>query len=70
MTKAEGSDRRRPAAPTFHAGPRAFQNDRDKDLFYRDAQFDVLRFTREHVRHRSMVLAKVAQTLALLAASA
>jgi very-short-patch-repair endonuclease len=56
--------------PTFHAGPRAFQNDRDKDLFYRDARFDVLRFTREHVMHRGpMVLAKVAQTLALLAAS-
>jgi len=57
-------------SPTFHGGPRAFENDRNKDLFYRDAHFDVLRFTREHVMRRGpMVLAKVAQTLALLAAS-
>ena len=57
-------------SPTFHGGPRAFENDRNKDLFYRDARFDVLRFTRAHVVHRGpMVLAKVAQTLALLAAS-
>jgi very-short-patch-repair endonuclease len=52
-------------SPTFHAGPRSFQNDRNKDLFYRDAHFDVLRFTRMHVMHRGpMVLAKVAQELA------
>lgn len=57
-------------SPTFHAGPRAFQNDRNKDLFYRDAHFDVLRFTREHVMHRGpMVLAKVARELALRAVS-
>ena len=57
-------------SPTFHGGPRAFANDREKDLFYRDARFDVLRFTREHVMYRGpMVLAKVARTLALLAAS-
>lgn len=58
-------------SPTYHAGPRAFQTDRNKDLFYRDAGFDVLRFTREHVVHRGpMVLVTVAQTLARLAASA
>jgi very-short-patch-repair endonuclease len=58
-------------SPTFHAGPRAFQNDRDKDLFYRDARFDVLRFTREHVVHRGpMVLARVAQELARRAGNA
>jgi len=57
-------------SPTFHAGPRAFENDRNKDLFYRDARFDVLRFTREHVIRRGpMVLVTVAQTLARLAAS-
>ena len=56
-------------SPTFHAGPRAFQTDRDKDLFYRGARFDVLRFTREHVVHRGpMVLVTVAQTLARLGA--
>ncbi|HUA06861.1 MAG TPA: DUF559 domain-containing protein [Solirubrobacteraceae bacterium] len=56
-------------SPTFHGGPRAFQNDRDKDLFYRGASFDVLRFTREHVvRRGAMVLVTVAQTLARLAA--
>jgi very-short-patch-repair endonuclease len=58
-------------SPTFHAGPRAFENDRDKDLFYRDARFDVLRFTRKHVVTRGpMVLVTVAQTLARLTASA
>jgi len=58
-------------SPTFHAGPRAFQNDRNKDLFYRDSRFDVLRFTREHVMHRGpMVLVTIAQTLGRLAAGA
>lgn len=52
-------------SPTFHGGPRAFQNDREKDLFYRDAGFDVLRFTREHVVYEpAMVLVRVAQGLA------
>jgi very-short-patch-repair endonuclease len=56
-------------SPTFHGGPRAFENDRNKDLFYREARFDVLRFTREHVVHRGlMVLTTVAQTLARLVA--
>jgi very-short-patch-repair endonuclease len=49
----------------FHAGPDAFQNDREKDLFYRAAGFDVLRFTRNQVVHEpAMVLATVAQALA------
>jgi very-short-patch-repair endonuclease len=56
-------------SPTFHGGPRSFENDRNKDLFYRDARFDVLRFTRVHVVHRGpMVLVTVAQTLARLTA--
>lgn len=52
-------------SPTFHAGPRAFESDRDKDLFYRGAGFDSLRFTRKHVIHRgAMVLVTVARGLA------
>jgi very-short-patch-repair endonuclease len=52
-------------SPTFHGGPRAFQHDREKDLFYRDARFDVLRFTREHVVHEPpRVLVRLAQALA------
>jgi len=53
-------------SPTFHAGPGAFQNDREKDLFYRDARFDVLRFTREHVVHEpTRVLVRLVRELAL-----
>ena len=49
----------------FHAGPDAFQNDREKDLFYRRAGFDVLRFTRNQVVHEpAMVLVTLAQALA------
>jgi len=48
----------------FHGGPRAFQTDREKDLFYRDARFDVLRFTREHVVYKpAMVLVRLARAL-------
>ncbi len=48
----------------FHAGPDTFQNDREKDLFYRAAGFDVLRFTRDQVVHGpAMVLVTVAQAL-------
>jgi very-short-patch-repair endonuclease len=48
----------------FHGGPGGFQNDHDKDLFYRGAGFDVLRFTRHHVVHQPpMVLVRVAQAL-------
>jgi very-short-patch-repair endonuclease len=50
----------------FHAGPRAYQNDRDKDLFYRGAGFDALRLTRAHVVYNgAMVVATVARALAL-----
>jgi very-short-patch-repair endonuclease len=49
----------------FHAGPGGFQNDRDKDLFFRDAGFDVLRFVRAHVvREPARVLVRLAQALA------
>jgi very-short-patch-repair endonuclease len=48
----------------FHGGPGGFQNDHDKDLFYRGANFDVLRFTRHHVVYQSpMVLVRVVQAL-------
>jgi very-short-patch-repair endonuclease len=48
----------------FHGGPGAFQNDREKDLYYRDAGFDVLRFTRAHVVYEpAMVLVRLAQAL-------
>lgn len=51
--------------PTFHGGPGAFQNDREKDLVYRDARFDVLRLTRQHVVYEPpRVLVRVAQALA------
>ena len=57
-------------SPTFHGGPGAFQNDREKDLFYRDARFDVLRFTREHVVHEpARVLVRVVRALARRAAA-
>ncbi|HEY1520320.1 MAG TPA: DUF559 domain-containing protein [Solirubrobacteraceae bacterium] len=52
-------------SPTFHGGPGAFQNDREKDLVYRDARFDVLRLTREHVVHEpARLLVRVVQALA------
>ena len=48
----------------FHGGPGAFQTDREKDLFYRDARFDVLRFTRAHVVHEpAVVLVRLARAL-------
>ncbi len=57
-------------SPTYHAGPRAFQNDREKDLVYRDAGFDPLRITREHVIDEpARVLVRVAQALARRAAA-
>lgn len=50
---------------TFHGGPMSFDRDREKDLFLRDAGFDVIRFTRTHVVHEpAMVLVRVAQALA------
>ena len=49
----------------FHAGPNGFDNDRKKDLFYRAADFDVLRFTRNQVVHEpALVLVTLAQALA------
>jgi very-short-patch-repair endonuclease len=46
----------------FHGGPAAIRNDREKDLYYRDARFDVLRFTRAHVVYEpAMVLVRLAR---------
>ncbi len=57
-------------SPTFHGGPGAFQNDREKDLFYRDAGFDAIRFTREHVlRAPAVVLVRLVRALALRSAA-
>jgi very-short-patch-repair endonuclease len=54
----------------FHGGPDAFQNDREKDLYYRDAGFDVIRFTRAHVVYEpTVVLVRLAQALALRASA-
>jgi len=48
----------------FHAGPAGFQNDHEKDLVYRDAGFDVLRPTRNHVIHEpARVLVSVVRAL-------
>jgi very-short-patch-repair endonuclease len=48
----------------FHGGPDAFQNDREKDLVYRDSGFDVLRPTRNHVIHQpARVLVSVVRAL-------
>ena len=48
----------------FHAGPSGFHNDHEKDLAYRDAGFDVLRPTRNHVVHEpARVLVSVVRAL-------
>jgi len=48
----------------FHGGPDGFQNDREKDLVYRDAGFDVLRPTRNHVIYEpARVLVSVVRAL-------
>jgi very-short-patch-repair endonuclease len=48
----------------FHAGPVGFHNDHEKDLVYRDAGFDVLRPTRNHVIHEpARVLVRVVRAL-------
>ncbi len=50
---------------TFHGGPDGFHRDREKDLYYRDLGFDVLRFTRAHVVYEPMmVLVRLARALA------
>ena len=48
----------------FHGGPTGFHKDHEKDLFYRDAGFDVLRPTRNHVVHQpARVLVSVVRAL-------
>ncbi len=50
---------------TYHSGPGVFQRDREKDLVFRAAGFDVLRPTRRHVVFESArVLVLLAQALA------
>jgi very-short-patch-repair endonuclease len=57
-------------SPTFHGGPGVFQRDREKDLVYRDAGYDVLRFTRAHVIHEpAMVLVRLVRALERRAAA-
>lgn len=48
----------------FHGGPRGFHNDHEKDFVYRDAGFDVLRPTRNHVIYEpARVLVSVVRAL-------
>lgn len=50
---------------TYHSGPGVFQSDREKDLVFRGARFDVLRPTRAHVIYEpTRVLVLLAQALA------
>jgi very-short-patch-repair endonuclease len=57
-------------SPTYHGGPGVFQRDREKDLVFRDAGFDVLRFTRAHVIHEpAMVLVRLLRALERRAAA-
>lgn len=50
---------------TYHSGPGVFQRDREKDLVFRGAGFDVLRPTRWHVVHEGpRVLVLIVQALA------
>jgi very-short-patch-repair endonuclease len=50
---------------TYHSGPGALQRDREKDLTFRGAGFDVMRPTRAHVVHQGpRVLVLIAQALA------
>jgi len=49
----------------FHRGPRAFNRDHEKDLVFKGAGLDVLRFTGDHVEKQlMMVLANIAGELA------
>ncbi len=49
----------------FHRGPAAFNRDHEKDLVFRGAGLDVLRFTGDHVEKQlTMVLARIAGELA------
>jgi very-short-patch-repair endonuclease len=55
----------------FHSGPRAHQNDREKDLAVHDAGLGLFRFTRGQVIDQpAVVLARVAAELARRAVSA
>jgi very-short-patch-repair endonuclease len=50
---------------TYHSGPGVFQRDREKDLVFRGAGFDVLRPTRAHVIYEpTRVLVLLARALA------
>jgi very-short-patch-repair endonuclease len=50
---------------TYHSGPGVFQRDREKDLVFRGAGYDVMRPTRAHVvYHGARVLVLIAQALA------
>ena len=50
---------------TYHSGPGVFQRDREKDLVFRAAGFDVMRPTRAHVIHQApRVLVLLTQALA------
>jgi very-short-patch-repair endonuclease len=50
---------------TYHSGPGAFHRDREKDLVFRGAGFDVMRPTRAHVVYEGpRVLVLLAQALA------
>jgi very-short-patch-repair endonuclease len=50
---------------TYHSGPGVFQRDREKDLVFRGAGYDVMRPTRAHVvYHGARVLVLVARALA------
>jgi very-short-patch-repair endonuclease len=49
---------------TYHSGPGVFQRDREKDLVFRGAGFDVMRPTRAHVVHEGpRVLVLLVQAL-------
>lgn len=55
---------------TYHSGPGVFHSDREKDLVFRDAGFDVLRFTRAHVIYEpAMVLVRLLRALKRRAAA-
>lgn len=67
---APGTARGRDHGYNYHTGPAVFSRDREKDLVFKEAGLEVLRFTGDHVLHQStMVLVRVAQTLARRAAS-
>ncbi|MBV9603453.1 MAG: DUF559 domain-containing protein [Solirubrobacterales bacterium] len=55
---------------TYHSGPGVFERDREKDLVFRGAGYDVLRPTCRHVVHQGpRILVLIAQALARPAAA-